>query len=37
MRMIEPAAIKGAGNFLCNFISPVATRGIQIELVQPLD
>jgi methylmalonyl-CoA/ethylmalonyl-CoA epimerase len=37
MKMIEPVAIKGAGNFLCNFISPIATRGIQIELVQPLE
>lgn len=34
--LLEPAPIKGAGNFLCNFINPVATRGIQIELVQPL-
>lgn len=37
MALIEPRAIKGAGNFLCNFIHPVATRGIQIELVQVLD
>ena len=36
MRMIEPEAIKGAGNFLCNFLSPASTRGIQVELVQPL-
>ncbi|MFN3468823.1 MAG: VOC family protein [Novosphingobium sp.] len=36
MSLLEPAPIKGAGNFLCNFINPVATRGIQIELVQPL-
>lgn len=34
--LLEPAPIKGAGNFLCNFIHPVATRGIQIELVQEL-
>ena len=37
MALLEPAPIKGAGNFLCNFIHPVATRGIQIELVQVLD
>jgi hypothetical protein len=36
MTLLEPAPIKGAGNFLCNFIHPMATRGIQIELVQPL-
>ena len=36
LAMLEPAAIRGAGNFLCNFIHPVYTRGIQIELVQPL-
>lgn len=36
MTMLEPEAIQGAGNFLCNFIHPLATRGIQIELVQPL-
>ncbi len=36
MSLLEPAPIKGAGNFMCNFINPVATRGIQIELVQPL-
>lgn len=36
LTMLEPEPIKGAGNFLCNFIHPVATRGIQIELVQEL-
>jgi methylmalonyl-CoA/ethylmalonyl-CoA epimerase len=36
MRMIEPKAIKGAGDFLCNFLSPASTRGIQIEFVQLL-
>jgi len=34
MRMIEPKAIKGAGDFLCNFLSPASTRGIQIEFVE---
>jgi hypothetical protein len=29
--------VKGAGNFLCNFLSPVYTRGITIEFVQLLD
>ena len=35
-RMIEPDPVKGAGNFLCNFLSPVATRGIIVEYVQML-
>jgi methylmalonyl-CoA/ethylmalonyl-CoA epimerase len=35
MRMLEPEAIKGAGDFWCNFISPVSTRGIMIEFVEP--
>ena len=35
LKLIEPAPIKGAGDFWCNFIHPVSTRGIQIEFVQP--
>ncbi len=35
LRLVEPEAIKGAGDFWCNFIHPVSTRGVQIELVQP--
>jgi methylmalonyl-CoA/ethylmalonyl-CoA epimerase len=35
MTMIEPEPIKGAGDFWCNFLSPMSTRGIQIELVEP--
>jgi len=34
MKMLEPAPVQGAGPFLCNFIHPFSTRGIQIELVQ---
>ena len=37
MMMIEPEAIKGAGNFICNFLTPSSTRGIQIEFVQLID
>lgn len=33
--LLEPEPIKGAGDFWCNFISPLSTRGVQIELVQP--
>jgi catechol 2,3-dioxygenase-like lactoylglutathione lyase family enzyme len=36
MRLLEPEHVKGAGDFLCNFLSPVYTRGITIEFVQPL-
>jgi methylmalonyl-CoA/ethylmalonyl-CoA epimerase len=34
--MVESAAVKGAGNFLCNFINPIATRGVIVEFVQLL-
>jgi len=36
IKMIEPDAVKGAGNFLCNFLNPIYTRGQMVELVQPL-
>jgi methylmalonyl-CoA/ethylmalonyl-CoA epimerase len=36
MRMLEPDPVKGAGNFLCNFVHPVSTRGVIVEYVQPL-
>lgn len=36
LRLVEPAPVKGAGDFLCNFIHPASTRGVQIELVLPL-
>lgn len=35
LALIEPEPIKGAGDFWCNFIHPLGTRGVQIELVQP--
>ena len=34
--MLQPEPVKGAGNFLCNFLSPIATRGVLVEYVQPL-
>lgn len=37
VRMLEPEPVKGAGNFLCNFIHPIATRGVIVEYIQPLD
>lgn len=36
MRLLEPEHVKGAGPFLCNFLSPVYTRGVTIEYVQLL-
>lgn len=35
MRMLEPAPVKGAGDFWCNFLTPASTRGVQIEFVEP--
>ncbi|MBN9669875.1 VOC family protein [Roseibium aggregatum] len=37
MPMLKPEPVKGAGNFICNFLSPVVTRGILIEFVELLD
>jgi catechol 2,3-dioxygenase-like lactoylglutathione lyase family enzyme len=36
MKLLEPEPVKGAGPFLCNFLSPVYTRGITIEFVELL-
>jgi hypothetical protein len=36
LRLLSPAPVKGAGPFLCNFMSPVFTRGVTVEFVQPL-
>jgi len=36
VRMLEPEPVKGAGNFLCNFLHPVSTRGVIVEYVQLL-
>ena len=35
MKLLEPEHIKGAGDFFCNFLSPVYTRGIQVEFIEP--
>jgi catechol 2,3-dioxygenase-like lactoylglutathione lyase family enzyme len=37
MKLLEPEHVKGAGPFLCNFLSPIYTRGITIEYVQVLE
>jgi methylmalonyl-CoA/ethylmalonyl-CoA epimerase len=36
MKFIEAQHVKGAGNFLCNFLSPIYTRGLTVEYVQML-
>ena len=36
IEMLEPEPVKGAGNFICNFLRPAATRGIITEFVQLL-
>lgn len=34
--MLEPEPVKGAGNFICNFLRPSTTRGVITEFVQLL-
>jgi methylmalonyl-CoA/ethylmalonyl-CoA epimerase len=34
MKLLEAEHVRGAGNFLCNFLSPVYTRGLTIEFVE---
>lgn len=36
MKLLEPEHVRGAGPFLCNFLSPIYTRGIPVEFVQEL-
>jgi catechol 2,3-dioxygenase-like lactoylglutathione lyase family enzyme len=36
IRLLEPEPVKGAGNFLCNFMSPIYSRGLTVEFVQPM-
>ena len=36
IKLIEPEHVKGAGDFVCNFLSPVYTRGLTVEFVQLL-
>ena len=34
--LLEPEPVRGAGNFLCNFLPPARTRGVIVEFVQEL-
>ncbi len=36
IKLLESSPVKGAGPFLCNFLSPDYTRGLIVEFVQPL-
>ena len=36
MSLLQDVHVKGAGDFLCNFLSPIHTRGVLIEFVQLL-
>jgi methylmalonyl-CoA/ethylmalonyl-CoA epimerase len=35
--LLEPEPVRGARSFLCNFLSPVYTRGVIVEFVQELE
>ncbi len=34
MKLLEAAHVRGAGAFICNFLSPVYTRGLRVEYIQ---
>jgi methylmalonyl-CoA/ethylmalonyl-CoA epimerase len=34
MKLLEPVHVRGAGPFICNFLSPVYTRGLRVEYIQ---
>src|SRR5579864_1484426 len=34
MKLLSDAHVKGAGAFLCNFLSPIYTRGLQVEFIE---
>ena len=36
MKLLEDEHVKGAGPFLCNFLSPIYTRGLTVEYVRLL-
>jgi catechol 2,3-dioxygenase-like lactoylglutathione lyase family enzyme len=36
MKLLESEHVKGAGNFLCNFLSPIYTRGLTVEFIELL-
>ena len=36
MKLLAAQHVKGAGSFMCNFLSPIYTRGLTIEFVELL-
>jgi catechol 2,3-dioxygenase-like lactoylglutathione lyase family enzyme len=34
--LLESEPVRGAGQFMCNFLDPVYTRGLIVEFVEPL-
>jgi catechol 2,3-dioxygenase-like lactoylglutathione lyase family enzyme len=36
IELLEREHVKGAGNFICNFLSPAYTRGIIVEFIQEI-
>jgi len=36
MSLLEDEPVKGAGPFLCNFLSPIYTRGLTVEFVEEI-
>jgi methylmalonyl-CoA/ethylmalonyl-CoA epimerase len=36
VKLLNETHVKGAGPFLCNFVSPIYTRGVQIEFIELL-
>jgi methylmalonyl-CoA/ethylmalonyl-CoA epimerase len=37
INLLEAEPIRGAGNFLCNFLPPAYTRGVIVEFIEELD
>ena len=37
MKLLEPVHVRGAGAFICNFLSPVYTRGLRVEYIQYIE
>jgi methylmalonyl-CoA/ethylmalonyl-CoA epimerase len=35
--LLESEPVRGAGDFLCNFLPPVYTRGVIVEFIEELD
>jgi hypothetical protein len=37
VKLLEPEPVRGAGPFLCNFLSPAYTRSFIVEFIEELD